>query len=260
MILPSPTIVGIGLSSRVDRSQGVRPLPPEPDPRKSEPGGSELAVEALLELDPVERAKQAARLMDEHRAAISELAVIRSDALAEARRGGLSTADMAKRLGVTRQQVHRLLGEGEHLRTEPPFSQTDVIKVARAAGWVIETNSNRRYLRLRCSCGKHVTWIHSTPSNSHYFPEGRLCAARVLREREQRGTWLMPAKDRNHVASAFHPPNVRVTESHVNVDQKLICVTEDKALLCVHRISPNCGQGTIGLPRWGSSSPSASVW
>jgi hypothetical protein len=25
MILPSPTIVGIGLSSRVDRSQGVRP-------------------------------------------------------------------------------------------------------------------------------------------------------------------------------------------------------------------------------------------
>jgi hypothetical protein len=27
MILPSPTIVGNGLSSRVDRSQGVRPVP-----------------------------------------------------------------------------------------------------------------------------------------------------------------------------------------------------------------------------------------
>ncbi len=48
--------------------------------------------------------------MDEHRRAIGRLAAIRGAALVELRRGQ-SVAWIADQLGVTRQQVHRLLRE-----------------------------------------------------------------------------------------------------------------------------------------------------
>lgn len=47
--------------------------------------------------------------MEEHRRAIGRLSGLRHEALLEARRQGLSVIEIAKILGVSRQQIHRLL-------------------------------------------------------------------------------------------------------------------------------------------------------
>lgn len=62
----------------------------------------------LEQLTPLERVLAAARLMDAHRDAIAALAQVRSDAVAELRRQGMSLAAIASGLEVSRQQVHRL--------------------------------------------------------------------------------------------------------------------------------------------------------
>lgn len=56
------------------------------------------------------RIQRASQLMEEHRRAISRLAIIRGNAIAELRQGQ-SVQRIADQLGVTRQQVHRLLRE-----------------------------------------------------------------------------------------------------------------------------------------------------
>lgn len=47
--------------------------------------------------------------MDTHRAALARLAQERADAIREALAGGLSQADVARELGVTRQAVSKAL-------------------------------------------------------------------------------------------------------------------------------------------------------
>ncbi len=44
----------------------------------------------------------------------------------------------------------------------------------------------------------------------------------------------MSSTKRHHARSGFQPPGITVSETHINVDQKLICITEDKARLCFH--------------------------
>lgn len=51
--------------------------------------------------------KETTRLMDQERQTIAQLAKIRSDALKEACQT-MSDAEIARQLGISRQQVHRL--------------------------------------------------------------------------------------------------------------------------------------------------------
>lgn len=69
-------------------------------------------IKTLLdEADPALRIQKASAAMDDHRRAMSRLATLRAQALLELRRNGHSAAEIARMLGVTRQQVHRILRE-----------------------------------------------------------------------------------------------------------------------------------------------------
>jgi signal transduction histidine kinase len=69
--------------------------------------------------DPLTRMQMAASAMDDHRAAINRLAIMRGQALQELRASGRTAAELADDLGVTRQQVHRLLREAEGRASGP---------------------------------------------------------------------------------------------------------------------------------------------
>lgn len=71
--------------------------------------------DALVELPPFERAKAAADAMDACRAAMGMLAVVRRKALQRLVDEGASVAEVAAKLQITRQQVHRLI-KGEDAR------------------------------------------------------------------------------------------------------------------------------------------------
>jgi excisionase family DNA binding protein len=65
----------------------------------------------LAKMTPLARAEAAATLMDQHRRAIADLAAVRAAALRELRDQGMSAINIAEALGISRQQVHRLLRE-----------------------------------------------------------------------------------------------------------------------------------------------------
>lgn len=69
--------------------------------------------------DLLARVQLASAAMDKHRVAMFRLANIRGQALLELRAQGRSAADLADQLGVTRQQVHRLLREATGRLPEP---------------------------------------------------------------------------------------------------------------------------------------------
>lgn len=41
-----------------------------------------------------------------------------------------------------------------------------LLKRAEQLGWKVDRP--KKYFRLRCGCGKHMKWIHLTPSNPNY--------------------------------------------------------------------------------------------
>lgn len=59
--------------------------------------------------DPLTRARRAAARMDDHRAALARLASERAEAIREAIASGLSQADVARELGISRQAITKLL-------------------------------------------------------------------------------------------------------------------------------------------------------
>lgn len=59
--------------------------------------------------DPLTRARRAAARMDDHRAALARLADERVEAIREAIASGLSQADVARELGISRQAITKLL-------------------------------------------------------------------------------------------------------------------------------------------------------
>ena len=42
-----------------------------------------------------------------------------------------------------------------------------VLKEAEEQGWRVDGGGNT-YFRLRCPCGKHMRWVHLTPSGTNY--------------------------------------------------------------------------------------------
>lgn len=69
-----------------------------------------MEIKEVLEVkDPLTRAQMAMAAMEERRRDMFRLANIRGHALIELRQQGHSAIELAKMLGVTRQQVHRLL-------------------------------------------------------------------------------------------------------------------------------------------------------
>lgn len=65
----------------------------------------------LQQLPPLQRLTEAVSMMDRHRAAIGELARIRAAAARELVDGGMSVIAIADAVGVTRQEIYRLLKE-----------------------------------------------------------------------------------------------------------------------------------------------------
>lgn len=49
----------------------------------------------------------------------------------------------------------------------PDKSLEGLIRDAEERGWAA-TQTSRGYYRLRCPCGRSMTWIHKTPSNPNY--------------------------------------------------------------------------------------------
>lgn len=69
--------------------------------------------EELMELDPIERAQAAAHAMDFYRSATRMLAVVRRKAIRSLVDRGEPMTAIAEKLGISRQQVHRLLQEDD---------------------------------------------------------------------------------------------------------------------------------------------------
>ncbi len=70
-------------------------------------------LQALKEgSDPVERAKQATTLIDDCRIAGTEAARVRREAIDELRAGGMTQAEVAQALGLTRARVSQLVKTG----------------------------------------------------------------------------------------------------------------------------------------------------
>ena len=45
------------------------------------------------------------------------------------------------------------------------------LEAAIALGWTDDGDTKKGYTRLKCPCGKHMTWLHKTPSNPNYWKE-----------------------------------------------------------------------------------------
>lgn len=70
---------------------------------------SPIDKEELGKLPPIERAVRAKEFMDQARDDMAVLSEIRAEALGELYQTGTSVADIAKQLGVSRQQINRTL-------------------------------------------------------------------------------------------------------------------------------------------------------
>ncbi|MFK0189801.1 sigma-70 family RNA polymerase sigma factor [Kitasatospora sp. NPDC090308] len=79
-------------------------------------------------VDPVERARQAGVLIDEHQASILELSRMRREALEELLSAGMTQVQIAGKIGMTRARVGQLLSSGP--RPERIFLGTGEITVA----------------------------------------------------------------------------------------------------------------------------------
>ncbi len=55
-------------------------------------------------------------------------------------------------------------------RRHPQKEGRDAIKALKAIGWTVDSDT-KGYFKLRCPCGKHLAWLHLTPSNPNYFRE-----------------------------------------------------------------------------------------
>ncbi len=131
------------------------------------PAAIDTPVDELLDLDPVQRVQVCAELMDEHRDAISRLSEIRAQAVLEARSAGASSRELAEQLGVSRQQIHRLLPDGDI--EEEPETVADLIELAVARGWQLD-DSHRSHLKFRCSDGNHLVFVsrNATPGRNYF--------------------------------------------------------------------------------------------
>lgn len=79
-------------------------------------------------VDPIERARNASKLIDDHQAAISELSLLRREALEELLTRGLTQTQIATSIGMTRARVGQLLSSGP--RPERAFLGTGNITIA----------------------------------------------------------------------------------------------------------------------------------
>lgn len=86
-------------------------------------------VQALCELpDPVERAKRAGDLLTQYQTAVTELSRIRREAVEELRAKGMTQAEMAAALGMTRGRISQLVTTGPP--PERAFLGTATVTVA----------------------------------------------------------------------------------------------------------------------------------
>lgn len=46
----------------------------------------------------------------------------------------------------------------------------DVYREAEQLGWSIDDKPNSKgYFKMKCPCGKHMRWLHKTPSDPNYY-------------------------------------------------------------------------------------------
>lgn len=78
--------------------------------------------------DPVDRAKAAIDLMARYQSHVNELSRVRREAIEEAQASGMTQAEIAKRLGVSRGRVGQLASAGPP--PERAFFGTDLVTVS----------------------------------------------------------------------------------------------------------------------------------
>ena len=89
----------------------------------------EIAPQGLAEIeDPGERARRASDLIDEHQAAVNELSRLRREALDDMVSQGMTQAQIAQVIGMTRARVGQLLSSGP--RPERAMLGTGALTVA----------------------------------------------------------------------------------------------------------------------------------
>lgn len=48
----------------------------------------------------------------------------------------------------------------------------DVYLAAAELHWTVDEKPNKKgYFKVRCPCGRHLKWLHKTPSNPNYYRE-----------------------------------------------------------------------------------------
>jgi transcriptional regulator with XRE-family HTH domain len=114
-------------------------------------------VEAVRELDdPLKQAQQASELLTQYQAAVTELSHIRREAIELLMAQGMTRAQLAERLGMTRARVGQLLAAGP--RSERLFLGTGPLTVALGGkleagkpdpGPVVSQEGLQAYERLR---------------------------------------------------------------------------------------------------------------
>lgn len=60
--------------------------------------------------------------------------------------------------------------------------QRGVVAFAKSLGWTAEEPNSKGYIKIKCACGKHQTWIHKTPSGVNYWAERRRFIERTCSE------------------------------------------------------------------------------
>lgn len=88
--------------------------------------------------DPLDRARRVSDLLEQHQAAIAELARVRRDALEELLNGGTSQQHIAEALGMSRSRVSQLLSSGS-AHPERAFFGTSTGRLTVAIGGKAET-------------------------------------------------------------------------------------------------------------------------
>lgn len=59
-------------------------------------------------------------------------------------------------------------------------SREDALRIAKELNWQEGRLNKKGYMLLLCPCGKHVKWLHKTPSDPNFF----LNAIAYLRRQE----------------------------------------------------------------------------
>lgn len=106
----------------------------------------DIAAEVAAINDPAERARVATQRISEHQRAVNRLAAIRREAIAELRAAGLSHAEVAAAMGITRGRAAQL--QRTRFPIEREFFGSDAVTITTP---LRSTSAERPFIAQRTS-------------------------------------------------------------------------------------------------------------